>query len=330
MYICQNFQREFFMKKIFILYSFTLFMIGSIFKLSAQNFARPNDWKKIRKEVFIQMGASGFLGDLGGLDKVGTHYSPVDYDFQTTRTAMGIGYKYKLQKWLNVVGTFNWLIVKGDDKLTNETFRHERNLNFKSNIFELAGRIEFAYFANRVTRRYNIKKTFSRRMKGVQTEWIAFIGIGGFYYNPKGLDKSGNWVALKPLHTEGQGLPGGPKQYSNFSICIPMGIGVNMYIKRQWTVGLEINWRKTFTDYIDDVSTNYYDPVKLSAAYGPKSAEMADPSLGNILGFSKPAADGTPAKRGDPNQKDSYFSVQLKGGYVFKYKRGRSRLRSKF
>jgi hypothetical protein len=308
---------------------YLLFTSGYINVSMAQNFARPNDWKKLRKEVFIQMGASGFLGDLGGLDRVGTDYSPVDYDFQITRTAMGIGYKYKLQRWLNLVGTFNWLILKGDDKLTQEKFRHERNLNFKSNVFELAGRIEFAYFANRVTNRYSIKKTFSRRMKGVQTEWVAFVGIGGFYYNPKGYDGR-NWVALKPLHTEGQGLPGGPKQYSNFSVCIPMGIGFNMYIKRQWSVGIEINWRKTFTDYIDDVSTNYYDPVALAAAYGPKSAQMADPSLGTIPGFSKPAADGTPAQRGDSKQKDSYFSVQLKGGYIFKYKRGRSRLRSKF
>ena len=297
---------------------------------TAQNFAQPGDWKKIRKEVFIQMGASGFLGDLGGQDKVGTHYSPIDYDFPITRTAAGIGYKYKLQQWLNLVGTFNWLIVRGDDKLTQEPFRHERNLNFRSNIFELAARIEFAYFTNRVTSRYSIKKTFKRRMKGVQTEWIAFIGIGGFYYNPYGKDKYGNWVALRPLHTEGQGLPGGPKQYSNFSVAIPMGIGFNIYIKKQWTVGLELNWRKTFTDYIDDVSTNYYDPVKLSNAYGPKSAEMADPSLGNIPGFSKPAADGTAAQRGRPDQKDSYFSLQIKGGYVFKYKRSRSRLRSKF
>jgi len=308
---------------------YLLFINCFINVLMAQNFARPGDWKKFRKEVFIQMGASGFLGDLGGLDRVGTDYSPVDYDFQTTRTAMGIGYKYKLQRWLNLVGTFNWLIVRGDDKYTQEKFRRERNLNFKSNIFELAARIEFAYFANRVTNRYSIKKTFSKRMKGVQTEWIAFIGIGGFYYNPKGFDGK-NWVELRPLHTEGQGLPGGPKQYSNFSICIPMGVGFNMYIKKQWTVGLEINWRKTFTDYIDDVSTNYYDPVALAAAYGPKSAQMADPSLGTIPGFSKPAADGTPAQRGDPKQKDSYFSVQLKGGYIFKYKRGRSRLRSKF
>lgn len=313
----------------FLLFILFYFTSGCLSLSVAQNFARPNDWKKIRKEVFVTMGASGFLGELGGLNKVGTDYSPVDYDFQITRTAMGIGYKYKLQRWINLVGTFNWLIVKGDDKYTQEPFRHERNLNFRSHIFELAGRIEFAYFANRVTNRYSIKKTFSRRMKGIQTEWIAFIGVGGFYYNPYGYDGS-KWVALKPLHTEGQGLPGGPKQYSNFSVCIPMGIGFNMYIKRQWTVGLEINWRKTFTDYIDDVSTTYYDPVALAAAYGPKSVQMADPSLGNIPGFSKPAADGTPAQRGDSKQKDSYFSLQLKGGYVFKYKRSRSRLRSKF
>ncbi len=308
-----------------------IFCTSGIINLStAQNFAKPNNCKKIRKEVFIQIGASGFLGDLGGLDKEGTHYSPVDYDFQITRSAMGIGYKYKLQKWLNLVGTFNWLVLRGDDKLTKETFRYERNLNFRSHVFELAGRIEFAYFANRVTSRYNIKKTFSRRMKGIQNEFVAFIGIGGFYYNPYGRDKKGNWVALRPLHTEGQGLPGGPKQYSNFSVCIPMGIGMNMYIKKRWSLGIELSWRKTYTDYIDDVSTNYYDPVKLKEAYGPKSPEMADPSLGNIPGFSKPDVYGNPAQRGRSDQKDSYFTLQLKGGYIFKYKRSRSRLRSKF
>ncbi len=296
----------------------------------SQNFARPNDWKKIRKEVYVKMGAANFLGDLSGLNKVGTHYSPVDMKWSSTRTAFGAGYKYKLQQWLNLAGEFNWLIVQGDDKLTQEKFRHERNLNFKSNIFEITGRIEFSYFVNRVTNRYSIKKTFSRRMKGVNTEFVAFVGVGAFYYNPYGKTKSNQWVELRPLHTEGQGLPGGPKQYSNYSICIPMGFAYNVYIQRQWVVGIEFNFRKTFTDYIDDVSTTYYDPKKLAAAYGPLSAQMADPSLGNIPGFSKPAADGTPAQRGNSDQKDSYFSLQIKGGYIFKYKRNRSRLRSKF
>ncbi|MGZ4037294.1 MAG: hypothetical protein ACXVPQ_05655, partial [Bacteroidia bacterium] len=144
---------------------------------------------------------------MGGLNKIGTHYSPVDLEFTETKTAFGIGYRYKVFKWLNVSLGGNYLAVKGDDKLTLEPFRNNRNLNFKSNIFELAGRIELVYMANKVGHRYGIKKTLSRRMKNRSWDFSGFAGFGGFYFNPKGRDASGNWVDLKPLHTEGQGLP---------------------------------------------------------------------------------------------------------------------------
>lgn len=298
-------------------------------KSIAQNFNSKYHWKKVKKEIYIKAGASGFLGELGGLNKIGTHYSPVDYDFETTKTAIGLGYKYKIQKWLNILTEFNWLVVQGDDKNTKEKFRHERNLNFRSNIFETVLKIEFAYFFDKISHRYSIKNTFSRRMKDIQREITFFAGIGGFYFNPYGFDGK-QWIALKPLCTEGEGLPNGPPPYSNYSICIPIGIAYNIYIKKKWSIGIEINWRKTFTDYIDDVSTRYYNPAVLAATFGPKSAQMSDPSLGTIPGFSKPAADGTPAKRGDPTQKDSYFSVQLKLGYIVHNKKNRYRLKRKF
>jgi hypothetical protein len=296
----------------------------------AQNFIRPNEWKKYRREIFVSAGAANFLGDLGGLNRIGTHYSPVDLSFSETRTAFGLGYRYKVAKWFNLSAGFNYLIVRGDDKLTKEPFRHNRNLNFKSNIFELAGRLEFVYMANQVGHRYGIKKTLVRRMKNRSWDFSAFVGIGGFYFNPKGMDPSGNWIALRPLHTEGQGLPGGPKQYSNYSVCIPMGIAYRIYFNRTVVVGVEFSFRKTFTDYIDDCSGVYYDKAALLAAYGPKSAQMSDPSLGTIPGATSPDASGTPAQRGDPLHKDSYMSLQLTVGYIIKSKHGKARLRSKF
>ncbi|MGZ3932595.1 MAG: hypothetical protein ACXVP0_15050, partial [Bacteroidia bacterium] len=217
----------------------------------------------------------------------------------------------------------------GDDKLTLEPFRNNRNLNFKSNIFELAGRIELVYMANKVGHRYGIKKTLSRRMKNRSWDFSGFAGFGGFYFNPKGRDASGNWVDLKPLHTEGQGLPGGPKQYSNYAICIPMGVAYRLYFNRTLVVGIEFSFRKTFTDYIDDVSTVYYDKTALAQAYGPKSAQMSDPSLGTIPGATSPDAAGNAAKRGNKD-KDSYMSLQLTVGYIIKSKHGKARLRSKF
>ncbi|MGZ3921077.1 MAG: hypothetical protein ACXVNO_07890 [Bacteroidia bacterium] len=312
------------MRRSFIL----LILYVIVYPLSSQNFSRPGDWKKYRKEVFITMGTANFLGDLGGRNKVGTDYSPIDLNFQETRTSFGLAYRYKLQRWLNIASKFNYMIVRGNDALTTEPFRHNRNLNFKSNIFELSGRIEIGWQSAKVGNRYGIKRTLNRRMKSNNQGLFLFAGIGGFYYNPKGYGPGG-YVKLRPLHTEGQGLPGGPKQYSNYSICIPLGVYYKATIQKVWTVGIEFAWRKTFTDYIDDVGTRYYNNAALAAAYGPLSAQMADPSLGNISGATSPNADGTGAQRGDI-QKDSYVTLEITVGYTFKQKRKRARLRSKF
>jgi hypothetical protein len=306
-----------------------LILVNVGLNLSSQNFSRSGDWKKYRKEVFVSMGTSNFLGDLGGRDRVGTDYSPVDLELSQTRTAFGVGYRYQVLRWMNVTGRFNYLIVQGDDALTNEMYRNNRNLNFKSNIFELAGRLEMGWQSSKVGNRYGIKKTLNRRMKNNVHSVFVFAGVGGFYFNPKGRSASGNYVKLRPLHTEGQGLPGGPKQYKNYSVSIPLGIYYRCALNKQWTVGVEISYRKTFTDYIDDVSTTYYDNEAIEAAYGSLAAAMADPNKGQIYGFSAPDASGNAAQRGD-RQKDSYMSAELTVGYIFKEKRKRARLRSKF
>ncbi|MBA2612619.1 MAG: hypothetical protein H0U95_11645 [Bacteroidetes bacterium] len=308
-----------------------LLLIVSFFVLitEAQNFTRPGDWKKYRKEIFISVGASNFLGDLGGRNQIGKDYSPVDLNFPETKTAFGLGYRYKLDTWINVVGKFNYLIVKGDDALTQEPYRNNRNLNFKSNIFELSGRVEIGYQSSKAGNRYGIKRTLGRRMKANTHSFFVFAGIGGFYYNPKGRAPNGKYIKLMPLHTEGQGLPGGPKKYTNYSICIPLGAFYKYTINKQWSVGLEISWRKTFTDYIDDVGTSYYDSTALATNFGPLAAVMADPNKHLITGQTSPDASGVAAQRGD-KQKDSYVTLELTVGYIFKQKRKRARLRSKF
>ena len=313
-------------KHIFLIVVCTLFSLNNAY---SQGFSRPNDWKKIRKELFVNIGISQFLGDLGGLNKTGTNYSPADLEFSLTRPALSIGYRYKILKNLNWNNSFNYLVVAGDDALTQDIYRHNRNLNFKSNIFEVATRIELSYLSSKKGNRYGIKRTMGRRHKGRTWEFMGFIGVAGFYYNPKGRSSSGNYVALKPLHTEGQGLAGGPKQYSNYSISIPMGIAYRLIIQKKYSIGLEINYRKTFTDYIDDVSTRYYDNDALKAAYGSQSAQLADPNLGLIYGATLPDGDGLAAQRGDV-QPDTYLSFQITVGKFFAPKKGKSRLRSKF
>ena len=299
-------------------------------ELYSQNFVRANDWKKYRKEVVFQAGISQFLGDLGGLNRIGTDFSPVDIEFTLTRPALSLAYRYKFAKNFNIHSSFNYLLVSGDDKLTTEQFRNNRNLNFKSNIFELAVRAEVSLFASNVGHRYGIKKTLMRRHKGKSNEFILFVGVGGFWYNPKGRNPSGKWEKLYPLHTEGQGLPDGPKQYKRISISIPMGIAWRMTLNKLWCIGLEYSFRKTFTDYIDDVHGTYYPDKSVQLdAYGPKSLAFSDPSLGNIPYATANNGDGTGAQRGD-KEKDSYMSLQVTVGRFFPPKRRKTKLRSKF
>ncbi len=313
-----------------IYYLFIVLFLGFFSELYAQSFARTNDWKKYRKELIIQAGVSQFLGDLGGLNKVGTDFSPVDLEFSLTRPAITLAYRYKFTKSINWHTSFNYLLVAGNDKLTTERFRNNRNLNFKSNIFELATRLELSFFSSKKGHRYSIKSTKGKRKKNTTWELIGFVGVGGFYYNPKGLNSAtGQYVKLRPLHTEGQGLPGGPKQYSNYAISIPMGVAYRMIVNKYWSFGAEINYRKTFTDYIDDVSTSYYDKALLEQSYGPVSAQMADPSLGYIPNATSPDGAGVGAQRGDKN-KDTYLSFQVTVGRFFPPKRGKTKLRSKF
>lgn len=311
-----------------VYYIFFFFLIGKIY---GQTKSVKQDWLKYRKEVFFSMGTSHFLGDLGGRDRAGTDFSPADMDFGQTRTAIGAGFRYRVTKWFNTAGTFNYLILKGDDAETFDIYRNNRNLNFRSHTFEFMGRLEFGYASARYSpKRYSIKKTLSASVHRKTWALYGYTGVGTFIYNPKGKTAEGKWVKLRPLHTEGQGLPGGPKQYGSVGVCIPFGIYYKIIWDKQWSLGIDLCWRKTFTDYIDDVGSRYYDPVALKNAYGDLSVKMADPNKGNIYGFSSPAADGTPAQRGDI-QKDTYASFQVTFGYIIKkQKKKKARLRSKF
>jgi len=321
------------MKRLLLLGS-VLFLAGN--SVLAQAFLRPHEWKKYRREVFFTTGTANFLGDLGGRNKKGTDYSPADLDLNQSRTAFGVGYRYRFHKLLSASGKFSYLVLKGDDAQTKDIYRNNRNLNFRSNLFELSARIEAGY--QKIRRgggSYGVQKNYSR-YKNISHALYGYLGVGAFYFNPYGKTPDGRWVALKPLRTEGQGLPGGAKPYSNFNAGILFGAYYKFTLKKIWSVGVDICYRKTFTDYIDDVGSVYYNKNDLGAYFDEKDPSkkqdaiyMSDPNKGNIYGFSSPDASGNPAQRGD-NEKDSYVSLEVSLSYIIKEKRKSARLRSKF
>lgn len=276
------------------------------------NALRDNAWKRHRSELSLRIGGSSYLGELGGRDRVGSDFL-WDLEVAETQPSGGVQYRYYIGKHhaLNLSGSIGW--ISGDDALTDEPFRNNRNLHFRSVILEAALKYELHISFKQMGNLYGVGAR-TARSKNRYNDFYLFLGIGGFYYNPK-TRYEGEWVELQPLGTEGQGLEGEPDKYSLYQPAIPMGIGYRFGIGRKYRIGLEIGYRKTFTDYLDDVSTDYYNNDRLREIRGDKAADLADPSKGDISSYTDgtytydPTAAGM--QRGNPEDDDAYIFTMI-------------------
>src|SRR5690348_1602823 len=254
-------------------------------------------------EVGLGFGPMFFLGDLGGTAGIGKPFVK-DLDFPLTNLGKSIYVNYYAADWLGFRLSLNQGVLKGNDaeapnKGGAEVDRLLRNLSFKSNVID-------AYVAAEIYPTVFLEKY--EEMKGKLRPY-ALIGAGMFKFNPKAkLD--GQWVALQPLHLEGQGWAEYPdrKNYKLTQTEIVMGFGVKYWLKENFYIGFDLTHRDTETDYIDDVSTGYVDPnlfnTHLSAADAAKARRLyyrglyssAVTNPGNIQTF----------QRGDPTENDAF------------------------
>ena len=135
----------------------------------------------------------------------------------------------------------------------------------------------------------------------------VFAGVGFFHYRPYTKDTSGTEYFLQPLSTEGQGFASGVNNYKLMQFSVPIGIGAEYSLNEDMRIGLEFGYRKTFTDYLDDVSNAYVDEASLQSARGPKAVELAYRG-DEVHAGAYPAAG---VNRGNPNNKDGYYYVAL-------------------
>lgn len=278
--------------------------------------ANSQAWKQVRHEFSFGVGASNFLGDLGGSKGIGTH-GLKDLKMRMTRPTVALGYKYMLSPYFSVKGSAIWSLLSGDDAVTKNSVRNTRNLSFRSNIGEFAAFVEYYPNAELIRPRYKIKGVSGNNAFALMPYF--FTGIGVTIFNPKA-NYNGKWIPLQPLGTEGQGLAGRPEKYQRVTIAFPIGIGAKYLIDRQWTIGFELSLRYTTTDYMDDVSTSYYMADEIANANGVMAGILSDrtndPSKG-ITGVQK-LGDGRNNyfQRGNPRYNDAYmfgiFSVHYR------------------
>ena len=274
-------------------------------------------------EVGIGLGTLFFLGDLGGAAAIGRTFIK-DIDYPLTKLSKGLFIGVAPREWYGFRVAFNTGVLEGDDKEApnkggDEVTRLQRNLNFTTRLWE--GYVAAEFYPSVFLERYEDLKG-KLRPYGV-------IGVGVYHFNPKTQDKNGNWVALQPLHTEGQGFPEYPdrKEYKLTQMELPIGFGFKYYLKENMFIGLEVLHRKLFTDYVDDVSTNYIDPIYFNQHLSPANAALARQLnyRGTYSWATTRPSSIVGEKRGDPKQNDAYFSTILRLGWRLREMSGAER-----
>jgi hypothetical protein len=231
----------------------------------------------------VYTGLVNYQGDL----------NPNSFTFNRSKPAFGLISRVKLNPhftWRSgvMIGS-----IQAADRY-NRDYLKPRNLSFNTNIKEIYSGLEVSLF----------------NMEQRRVVPFAYGGLAIFHFNPWTIDQAGAKVYLQPLGTEGQGLEAYPgrKKYKLTQMAMAFGGGARVAVSEALTIGIEMSQRKTFTDYLDDVSTTYVDQQLLLAGNGPRAVELSyrGDELNNSTNYP-------PDKeiRGTPTEKDWYYYIGI-------------------
>jgi hypothetical protein len=315
--------------------TYILLLVGVLAPIILEaQFYNRNTYRTQRNEISFGIGASSCLTDVGGGKDVeeslfGDYARGFLWDINPDQTkyVINFSYKYYLKSKLGFKINLAYANISGNDESTADIHRMNRNLNFETTIIEGAALFEWTIINEKSGNRYNLKNKFGKSIGAknpIGIGFFAFGGIGGFYYNPTGYNNFGGAKTkfdLRPLRTEGQGLidpndafyaydverginyqdyafplsTGPDGTYGKFAICIPVGFGIKKSFHSTAGILLQAGFRFTNTDYLDDVSTRYFDPLLLEEKYGVNSSHMSGVNSGNLfVAVIKYGDDGPP------------------------------------
>lgn len=253
--------------------------------------------KQARFELILMGGIASYSGDIGGNKTkfLGDHPEKMGM-------AIGIGGRMHITNFMALRANFNYAEISGADSFSAGKDIRERNLSFRSPVFEGSLLLELSLFNWKHLTGETVNTTKSGR-----SNLYLFAGMGFFKFNPQAYYE-GRWYDLQPFGTEGQGIKPNTPKYQLTSTALIAGVGYRMLLGGRWSLGFEGGVRKTNTDYLDDVSRTYFDNSQLSATYGEVAAALADRSInGEGVPYIRPAD----TQRGSSKVKDYYGFAQI-------------------
>lgn len=237
----------------------------------------------LEASIGISTGMMNYQGDL----------KPDNFTFSKSRPFVSFFYKKPFTPHVSWRSGFSFGSLEASDADNIPELR-PRNLRFRTNLQELYTGVELSLLdlsKHRVTP-------------------YVFLGGAFFHFDPFTTDREGNRVFLQPLGTEGQGLADYPDRqpYNLYQFALTYALGARVSLGESFSLGIEFTQRKTFTDYLDDVSSTYVDQNKLLQAKGPKAVELA------YRGYELPGGGPYPPageKRGNSADKDWYYFLGI-------------------
>ncbi len=224
--------------------------------------------------VYGAVGVTKYFGELSNEKKLGD-VNP----YLTLGTNLPLRNRWSLRPEFTY-----YRISAADGDLPETDSRHDRNLSFRSDNLELSALITYSLHAK------------DQRFKTSKWRPYLLAGLGLTYINPRA-QLDGKWHALPPLETEGIA-------YKKIHMVVPAGLGVGLQVNELWQLALELSYRLTFTDYLDDVSTLYRDPASFGNSLAAALADRRPQ-----IGLDK-APTGSP--RGNSKTNDGYLLFGLK------------------
>jgi hypothetical protein len=273
--------------KHFVTTAFILLGLSFACPVSAQNELRYVG------EFGISVGGAQYFGDLNTRGAV-----------NTVKPAVGIYYRKYFNDYVGARAHFRVAALGYSDIYNTNEFERRRNLSFNTNIFELALQGDFNFFKFEPG---SLRNRFTPYFTG---------GLSVFTFDPYAyLD--GKKYKLQPMRTEGQGSAQYPdrKPYSLVSYAFLLGGGFKYNVSSTVNLGLELLFRFTGTDYLDDVSTTYAGP----AAFATKPDGSATVAyLLQDRSYATGDRIGAPGRqRGNSRDKDQFAMVELSISILF-------------
>lgn len=269
---------------------FAIVAMGSVATASAQ---AKKKFKGKPIEAGFTLGGSNYFGDLSKTVAIGE-----------THLMGGLICRFQYNDFLTLRGNAVYGAISGDDKnfkddvaFTHkdaadnpiEITRGQRNLNFRSDIVEFSAIGEWNLLGYEESTRTRPYTPFLFAGIGVykfnpKSQFFYMDGVrdatGALIHNAQLQQFDGQWIELQTLSTEGQETTkfNDRKRYNLTQVSIPLGVGFKQQVDDYWAYGIEFGVRKTFTDYLDDVSLDYVDDQIVGGANGYLAAAMKDRS----------------------------------------------------